>query len=236
MSRFRNAAVALGVCIIGGVGLSTIETLAQQSAGKPAVLDAKKKLGIGREAHPDEVKAWDTDISPNGVNLPVGRGSVKQGEDIYQAQCAACHGEFGESTGRWPMLAGGAGSLKNDSPEKTVGSYWPYASTLFDYIKRAMPYGNARALSDDEVYAVTAYVLHLNDLVKDDFELSKETFKTVIMPNEAGFFLDDREVVERHFWKSEPCMKNCAPTPAKVTGRARMIDVTPEGKSGPKVE
>jgi S-disulfanyl-L-cysteine oxidoreductase SoxD len=209
---------------------------------QPTLLEAQqkapqsRKIGLGREAHPDEVKAWDIDVRPDGQGLPPGKGSVKAGEDLYQAQCAACHGEFGESAGRWPMLAGGRGSLKNEQPEKTVGSFWPYASTTFDYIKRAMPYGNARSLSDDEVYAITAYVLFLNDLVKEDFELSRENFKTVKLPNEGNFFDDDREKSERHFWKKEPCMTNCAPTPAKVANRARMLDVTPEEGKGPKVE
>jgi S-disulfanyl-L-cysteine oxidoreductase SoxD len=210
--------------------------------GKPAVnssvanTSAAKKTGLGREAHPDEVKAWDTDVRPDGQGLPVGKGSVKQGEELYQAQCAACHGEFGESAGRWPALAGGIGSLKNEGPEKTVGSFWPYASTTFDYIKRAMPYGNARSLSDDEVYALTAYLLNMNDIVKDDFVLSKENFTSIKLPNVDGFFDDDREIAEKHFWKKEPCMKNCMAGPAKIINRARMIDVTPDSRTGPKVE
>ncbi len=197
---------------------------------------APKKTGLGREAHPDEVKAWDIDIRPDGQGLPPGKGSVKAGEDIYQAQCASCHGEFGESAGRWPMVAGGRGSLRNEGPEKTVGSFWPYASTTFDYIRRAMPYGNARSLTDDEIYAVTAYVLFLNDVVKEDFELSRENFTSVKLPNADGFKDDDRETSEKHFWRKEPCMTNCKPEPAKVTGRARVIDVTPETKSAPKVD
>ena len=88
-------------------------------------------------------------------------------------QCAACHGEFGESAGRWPILAGGDGTLASDDPVKSIGSYWPYASTVMDYIRRAMPFGNAQSLSNDELYAVTAYVLYLNDIIKDEnFELN----------------------------------------------------------------
>lgn len=229
MSKFRNLLIAagLGVALAGGAGLVAVE--AQQ--GKVV-----KKTGLGRAAHPDEVKAWDTDVRPDGQGLPAGKGSVKQGEELYTAQCAACHGEFGESAGRWPVLAGGRGSLKNEGPEKTVGSFWPYLSTTFDYIKRAMPYGNARSLSDDEVYAITAYILHLNDVVKDDFVLSRENFGTIKLPNAGGFYDDDREVAEKHFWKKEPCMKNCAAAPAKVTSRARVLDVTPDKKDGPKVD
>ncbi len=210
---------------------------ASAQQGKPAAQSvAAKKTGVGREAHPDEVKAWDTDVRPDGQGLPAGKGSVKDGEDLYQAQCAACHGEFGESAGRWPMVAGGRGSLKNTGPEKTVGSFWPYASTAFDYIKRAMPYGNARSLSDDEVYAITAYVLYLNDVVKEDFVLSKDNFTSIKLPNVEGFYEDDRETAEKQFWKKEPCMKNCKAEAARVLNRARMIDVTPETKSAPRVE
>jgi S-disulfanyl-L-cysteine oxidoreductase SoxD len=222
---------AAGLFVLG-LGFVAQPTLLEAQQKAPQL----RKIGLGREAHPEEVKAWDIDVRPDGQGLPPGKGSVKDGEDLYQAQCAACHGEFGESAGRWPMVAGGAGSLKGEGPEKTVGSFWPYASTTFDYIKRAMPYGNARSLSDDEVYAITAYVLFLNDIVKEDFTLSKENFGTVKLPNEANFYDDDREKTERHFWKKEPCMKNCAPTPAKVANRARMLDVTPEEGKGPKVE
>lgn len=195
-----------------------------------------KKVGLGREAHPEEVKAWDTDVRPDGLGLPPGKGSVKEGEALFLERCASCHGEFGEAVGRWPVLAGGKGTIKSANPEKTVGSFWPYLSTTFDYIKRAMPYGNARSLSDNEVYAITAFLLNLNDLVKDDFVLTKENFTSVKMPNVGEFYDDDREKVEKHFWKKDPCMTNCK-VEAKVTGRARVIDVTPEeGSKGMKVE
>ncbi|MCA3585122.1 MAG: cytochrome c [Methylocystis sp.] len=240
MLRFRNLLLAAaGVAALGAIPLATQaqqtqrpQAQSQAQASQPAA----KKTGLGRIAHPDEVKAWDTDVRPDGHGLPPGNGSVKAGEELYQTQCAACHGEFGESAGRWPMLAGGAGSLNREQPEKTIGSFWPFASTAFDYIKRAMPYGNSRSLSDDEVYAITAYVLFLNDLVKEDFTLSKENFLTVKLPNQSTFYDDDRETTERSFWKKEPCMKNCKAEPAKVTGRARMLDVTPDSKEGPKVD
>jgi S-disulfanyl-L-cysteine oxidoreductase SoxD len=133
-------------------------------------------------------------------------------------------------------IAGGYGSLKREGPEKTVGSYWPFASTIFDYIKRAMPYGNARSLSDDEVYAVTAYVLYLNDVVKEEFELSKDNFTSITLSNADGFHDDDRETTEKQFWKNEPCMTNCKAEPPKILNRARMLDVTPDAKTGPRVE
>lgn len=213
--------------------LALAATLALSSL---ALAQGAKKVGLGRAALPEEVAAWDIDVRPDGLGLPPGKGSVKDGEDLYLTHCAACHGEFGEAVGRWPVLVGGQGSLKHEQPEKTIGSYWPYASTTFDYIKRAMPYGNARSLTDDEIYAITAWLLNQNGVVKDDFVLSKENFTSVKLPNEPAFYDDDREKTERHFWNKDPCMKDCKADP-KVTMRARVIDVTPEdGNKGMKVE
>ncbi len=195
----------------------------------------KKKLGLGREALPAEVQAWDTDIRPDGQGLPDGRGSVKEGEALYLERCAACHGEFGEGIQRWPVLAGGRGSLKSANPEKTVGSFWPFLSTSFDYIRRTMPFGNAQSMTPDETYAVTAFLLNMNDIVRDDFVLSKQNFTSVKLPNAGGFYDDDRETAERHFWRKDICMKNCKPE-VKVLNRAMSIDVTPGDKQGPKVE
>ena len=194
------------------------------------------KLNLGREAHPDEIAAWDRDVRPDGQGLPAGKGSVKEGEPLYLERCASCHGEFGEGAGRWPVLAGGAGSLRKESPEKTVGSFWPYASTAFDYIQRAMPFGNARSLEPNEVYAIVAYLMFMNDVVKEDFTLSKENFASVKLPNAGGFYDDDREKVEKQFWNPKPCMTNCK-AEVRITGRASVLDVTPEdGKKGPKVD
>ncbi len=203
---------------------------------KPAVV-AHKKLNIGREATAEQIAGWDIDIRPDGQGLPIGKGTVKQGEPLYVERCASCHGEFGESAGRWPILSGGGGTLASHDPVKSIGSYWPYASTLIDYIRRAMPFGAAQTLTNDELYAITAYVLFLNDIVtSEDFELSDKNFRTIKLPNQANFFDDDREISEKAFWKKDPCMTNCAPGKAEVTGRARVIDVTPEAGKGPKVE
>ncbi len=234
MSRsVKVAALALFVGAMLAVANSPIE--AQQIATQAAT-KVSSKLGLGRPALPEEIKAWDTDVRPDGKGLPPGKGTVKQGDVIFQAQCASCHGEFGEGAGRWPVLAGGAGTLKADRPDKTIGSFWPDLSTAFDYIKRAMPYGNARSLSDDEVYAVVAYLLSMNDIVKDEnFELSDKNFTSIKMPNAAAFFEDDRETSEKQFWKKDPCMKDCRSAP-KVTGRAISVDVTPDSKAGPKVD
>lgn len=197
---------------------------------------AADKLGIGREATPEEIKAWDIDVRPDGQGAPPGKGTVAQGEEVFQTQCATCHGEFGEGKDRWPVLAGGLGTLTHDRPEKTVGSFWPDATTIFDYIKRAMPFGNAQSLTDDQIYALTAYILNLNDVIKDNsFELNHTNLATIKMPNRDGFYDDDREVAEKRFWGGEPCMKDCK-AEAAVLNRARVLDVTPDGKSAPKVD
>ena len=190
---------------------------------------AERKLDIGRVATPQEIAGWDIDVRPDGQGLPPGAGAVKAGEAVYMAKCAACHGEFGESAGRWPQVAGGAGSLKSDDPVKTVGSYFAHLSTVFDYVRHAMPFGDAQSLTNDELYAVVAYMLFLNDIVDEKFVLSKETFGKVKMPNAGGFYDDDRETAEKSFWNPKPCMTNCKPD-ATITGRARVIDVTPDDK------
>lgn len=234
MSRLVKIAALALVCSAMLAGANS-QLEAQQIATQAAV-KTSSKLGLGRPALPDEIKAWDTDVRPDGKGLPPGKGTVKQGDVIFQAQCASCHGEFGEGAGRWPVLAGGAGTLKADRPDKTIGSFWPDLSTAFDYIKRAMPYGNARSLNDDEIYAVIAYLLSMNDIVKDEnFELSDKNFTSIKMPNATAFFDDDRETSEKQFWKKDPCMKDCRSAP-KVIGRAISVDVTPDSKSGPKVD
>jgi S-disulfanyl-L-cysteine oxidoreductase SoxD len=194
---------------------------------------ADRRLNIGRDATPAEIAGWDIDIRPDGQGLPVGSGSVKAGEAVYMGKCAACHGEFGESAGRWPQVAGGQGSLAADDPVKTVGSYFAHLSTVIDYVRHAMPFGDAQSLSNDELYAVVAYMLFLNDIVHDKFVLSKDTFATVKMPNAGGFYDDDRETTEKAFWNPQPCMTDCK-ADVKITGRARVIDVTPDEKAARK--
>ncbi|MGC1506470.1 MAG: c-type cytochrome [Sulfitobacter sp.] len=186
-----------------------------------------EKFGLGRTALPEEIAAWNGDIQPNGTGLPVGSGDALIGEEIFAAQCAACHGDFAEGIDNWPKLAGGADTLDHEDPLKTVGSYWPYLSTAFDYIQRSMPYGNAGTLSDDDVYAIVAYILYSNDLIEDDFVLSNESFLDVEMPNADGFIVDDRAETEYSVWTGEPCMENCK-TEVKVTMRAMVLDVTPK--------
>jgi cytochrome c len=239
MSKFRNLA-ALTTLLAFGAGAAMAQQAkpaAQPLPAKPAAAPTQpvKAIPLGRPALPEEIAAWNIDVRPDGLGLPKGKGSVKDGEKLYLAQCAVCHGEFGEGAGRYPVLVGGQGSLKSEAPEKTIGSFWPYASTAYDYIHRAMPFGNAQSLTPDETYAIVAFLLNQNEIVKDDFVLSQENFASVKLPNAATFFDDDRETSEKAFWR-EPCMTACAKEPAKVVGRARALDVTPDGKGGPSVE
>ena len=190
------------------------------------------RFNIGRPATAAEIAAWDIDVRPDGMGLPKGKGTVGEGEKIYSARCAVCHGDFGEGVGRWPVLAGGHDSLKSERPVKTIGSYWPYVSTVWDYVYRAMPFGDAQSLTDDQVYAIVAYLLFLNDVVTDEkFELSDKNFASIRLPNEKNFFIDDR-ATEPFAKPREPCMKTCKPKPARITKRAGALDLTPEaGKS-----
>jgi cytochrome c len=231
MATLLNGLKLLAIIALIAAGLSVLQIAAAQDSAAFASRDAgpaapSEHLGIGRPVTPEEIAGWDIDIRPDGHGLPAGQGSVKDGEALYVQRCAGCHGEFGEGVGRWPALAGGAGGLTGDRPIKTIGSYWPYASTLLDYIRRAQPFGNAQSLTNDELYALAAYLLFLNDIVDDNFVLTKDTFHKIRMPNAAGFYDDDRETSERAFWNPNPCMTNCK-ADVKITGRASALDATP---------
>lgn len=184
-------------------------------------------FGLGRTALAAEIAAWDVDITPDGAGLPPGSGDVFTGEEVFAEKCAVCHGDFAEGVDNWPKLAGGQGTLDHEDPLKTVGSYWPYLSTTWDYVNRSMPFGAAQTLEPDEVYAIVAYILYSNDLVEDDFVLSDQTFADVELPNSGGFIIDDRTSSEAHFWNPEPCMVDCKDS-VEITMRARVLDVTPE--------
>ncbi len=238
MSRSPKIFVAglLAAALVGGAVVYIAMQTDRMGSKQAAAEIPSAAFNAGRTPAPEEIAGWDIDIRPDGHGLPAGKGTVSEGETLYNERCASCHGEFGESAGRWPMLAGGADTLTSNDPVKTVGSYWPYASTLMDYIRRAMPYGNAQSLTNDELYAVTAFVLYLNDIIKDEnFELSGKNFATIKLPNEAKFIDDDREITEKQFWR-RPCMTNCVPGEAKIIGRARVIDVTPESGKGPAAD
>src|ERR1700693_4315623 len=139
-------------------------------------------FGYGQIATPAQIAGWDIDVrGEDGAGLPAGKGSVERGTEVFAEQCAACHGTFGEGEGRFPKLVGGKGTLRDDRPELTVGSYWPFAPTLFDYINRAMPMAAPHTLSADDVYALTAYILNLNDAVPNEFVADRDSLPKVKM-------------------------------------------------------
>ena len=141
---------------------------------------------LGQRAPAELVAAWDISIPPSGAGLPAGSGSVSEGAKVYAAKCQACHGEKG--TGKpADRLVGGVGSLGSGKPVMTVGSYWPYATTLFDYVRRAMPTTAPMTLTNEEVYAVSAYVLYLNGIIREDQVMNAQTLPQVRMPNRDGF-------------------------------------------------
>ena len=141
---------------------------------------------LGEPVKSAEVAKWDISIPPSGEGLPKGSGTARQGAPIYQAKCEACHGEKGAG-GLADPLAGGIGTLASRAPVRTVGSYWPYATTLFDYVRRAMPLANPLSLTNDEVYALSAYVLFLNGIIGEDVAMNAQTLPRVRMPNREGF-------------------------------------------------
>ncbi len=163
-------------------------TLVLIAAGtNSAVADNAQSPLLGHEATVAEIAAWDTSVFPNGEGLPKGKGSVAEGEIIYQQQCLACHGENGLGTQLGDQLSGAQMGLTSDYPEKTIGSYWPYATTVFDMVRRSMPMTAPGSLTDNEVYAVTAYLLYLNQLVDKEAVLDQASLPKVKMPNEDGF-------------------------------------------------
>ena len=173
--------------------------------------DTALRYGFGTPASAMEISGWDIDVRPDGAGLPEGRGSVAEGQAIYDAKCAICHGTFGESTD-YMAIAGGVGSLASDAPMRTTGSKLNHATTLFDYIRRAMPFNAPKSLTTNEVYALTAYVLNLNDILPAEAVLDRRALIAVRMPNRDGF------TTQHGFMRADgrpdthatPCMTNCA--------------------------
>ena len=189
----------------------------------------ERPFNLGQLATAEQVAGWDIDVRPDGLGAPVGAGNAFDGEEVYADRCASCHGDFGEAVDRWPVLVGGEGTLNGHDPVKTTGSYWPYASTMFDYIYRAMPFGEAQSLTHDETYQIVAYLLYMNDIIDDEFEVSQENIGMIEMPNKDGFMMPDPRPDAQPI-SGVACMKNCD-VPTKVIGKARDIDVTPESES-----
>jgi cytochrome c len=148
---------------------------------------------VGQKLSEAEIKKADITVFPNGQGLPAGKGTAASGFALYKTHCAECHNEKGEGReAQYPSLVGGTGSLTSKKPVKTVGSYWPYATTVWDTINRAMPYDKPRTLKPDEVYAITAVILHWNGIIAEGFELNEKTLPQVKMPNREGFVPDSR--------------------------------------------
>ena len=165
------------------------------AAADPAELasrDDVAQYNVGDALKPEDVAAVDISVLPNGVGLPEGHGTARDGAKIYATHCAACHGDHGEGRGDFVALVGGRGSLSTDQPLLTVGSYWPTATTLFDYIRRAMPYNTPGVLTTNEVYAVSAWILEKNEIVAPGTVLDRRSLPKVRMPNADGFTPDPR--------------------------------------------
>ncbi len=141
---------------------------------------------LGKVVSESDLVNWDISIGPDGVGLPTGSGTSAEGSNIWSEQCSACHGENGKG-GPAGDLVGGVGTLTSPDHIKTVGSFWPYSTTLFDYVRRAMPYYAPGSLSDDEVYAVVAYLLSQNEIITDDTIMNADSLPRVEMPNADGF-------------------------------------------------
>src|SRR5450755_123089 len=178
-------------------------TLIAVGLGLSAPAYAQSPYGIGRTATAAEIAGWNIDIGRDGANLPPGSGSVAHGHEVFDQQCVACHGEKGEG-GVGDRLVGGQGTIATSKPIKTVGSYWPYAPTLFDYIRRAMPQNAPQSLSNDDVYAVSAYILNMNGLLAADATLDAGSLSAIKMPNRSMFVGDPRPDV-----KNPACMMEC---------------------------
>jgi cytochrome c len=170
------------LCIVAGVSL--------HAQTKPA--------GLGRPASTDEMKQRDITVLPTGAGLPDGKGTAAQGETVYRDKCAACHGASGEGNPpQGTQLVGGVGTLASDNPVRTVGSYWPYATSVWDYIHRAMPLTKPGSLSTDDTYAVVAFLLNRNKIIQPDEVMNQETLPKVRMPNRDGFIRDARPDIQK---------------------------------------
>jgi S-disulfanyl-L-cysteine oxidoreductase SoxD len=178
MSRHKRWQVASLVALVVAAG--TLPVAAQLPT-----------YGVGRPPTTEEVQAWELTIPPDGRGLPPGQGTAALGQAVFAARCAACHGETGEDP-NFSRLVGGQGTLATDKPIQTIGSFWQYATTLWSYIRRAQPFDNPGSLTADQVYAVTAYLLHLNGIIGAEDIMDATTLPLVKMPNRDGFVADPR--------------------------------------------
>jgi mono/diheme cytochrome c family protein len=166
-------------------------------AGAVALAAQSPKYGVGRPPTPEQIRDLGAAIAPDGTGLPEGSGTVAAGREVFAARCSKCHGEKGEGA-VGPVLVGGRGTLATAKPIKTVGSYWPYATTVWDYVNRAMPFDQPGLLKPPEVYAVVAYILNLNGIIANDQVMDAKSLPKVKMPNRDGFVADPRPDVGKN--------------------------------------
>ena len=164
-------ALVIGGCASAGVTPGTMES-----------------PDLGRAATPAQIAGWDISVGPDGVGLPPGKGTPAMGATVYEQKCQVCHGARGAGQPN-DRLVGGQGTLASKTPVRTIGSYWPYATTVFDYVRRSMPYLQSQSLRDNEVYAVTAYLLNLNGIIGENDEMNAQTLPKVKMPNQSSFII-----------------------------------------------
>lgn len=190
--------------VVGWRGLPATLIAVGMALGMSVSVAEEEHFGFGDEISEDELEPWDIDVrGSDGRWAPEGEGTVEQGREVYQQQCIACHGEEGQGEPA-DRLVGGVSSLSSEEPITTLGSYWPYAASAWDYIYRAMPFDAPQSLEYDEVYAVLAYLLHLNDILDEDATLSDDNLADIEMPNRDGF-IDD----QRPDWNPQPCWEEC---------------------------
>ncbi len=201
--RSRNLILAMAAAL-AAASCATVEQMQASMAGaKPA----KPPVAYGKPISEADIAPWNIDIrTPDGKGLPPGSGTVAQGKQIYEAKCAACHGADAKGGPQYGPMVGGINSFTTNQRVLTPGSMYPYAPILFDYIRRAMPMDRPQTLTNDEVYAVSAYILYLNGLIPENFVMNAQTMPTIQMPNRNGFIPDDRPDV-----KNERCMQDCKP-------------------------
>lgn len=166
--------------------------LCAMMAAVTAAIPQTPRYKVGRLATPEEIHKRDISVAPDGSGLPTGHGTVAQGRYVYQTLCVVCHGDRGQGIAPYPALVGGRGMLSSQKPVLTVGSYWPYATTVWDHIHRTMPYQRPGSLTVDEAYSVTAFILFMNGIVDEREELNERTLPRVKMPNRYGFVPDPR--------------------------------------------
>lgn len=192
----RSLKLALGLIAAAAIGGNSVGLQADWS--KPAVKH-------GKPISAADIAAWDIDVrTPDGKGLPAGKGSVADGKKIYAEKCVTCHGEDAKGGSQYATMVGGIGSFTTNTRVLTPGSMYPYAAILFDYMRRAMPMDSPQSLTNDEVYALSAYILNLNGLVQADAVMDAKSLPAVQMPNRNGFIVDDRPDV-----KAVRCMSNC---------------------------